>query len=315
MRLEQRRQGSAAGTRPRRQRRARRVHARSCVDLLQPVVRHVVHEVRHQRVRDESCRGHALVDDLRRHGLLHQLLAALARPLAADVPMHEELGRHDVQPLAHVLADAQHRLAALAGRVLGFVVVFDAAQVLGQRLAARLALHVGECLVRRIGIALQDQQPRGQIGFVLGQRVLEHPTLLSVHRLGARAELPGLQPRELERDALDLRVLEQDLAVPPGDVLVLRGNHRVARVQLLVALGQLREQRGGQLCHGALVQTFEVLGLERVHIEHVPIVGSELACCHRATSNCRARHTFPGDARGARSHARDALHVLQALPG
>ena len=105
------------------------------------------------------------------------------------------------------------------------------------------------------------------------------------------------------------------LAVPPGDVLVLRGNHRVARVQLLVALGQLREQRGGQLCHGALVQTFEVLGLERVHIEHVPIVGSELACCHRATSNCRARHTFPGDARGARSHARDALHVLQALPG
>ena len=137
--------------------------------------------------------------------------------------MHEELGRHDIEPLAHVFSDAHHRLAALrrgASGVLGFVAVNDAAQVLGQLLAARLAL--GRRLwLWRWHMALQDLQLGLQVRLVLGQDVLKHLALLGVHGLGAGTELPGLQARELEGDALDLGVLELDLAIAPGNVLIL----------------------------------------------------------------------------------------------
>ena len=86
-------------------------------------------------------------------------LAAPAGPLAVDVPVHEELRRHDVQPLADVLADAHHRLAAVrcrAGGVLGLVVVLDAAQMLGQRLALgwrRCSAWLGACAVQACSAA------------------------------------------------------------------------------------------------------------------------------------------------------------------
>ena len=49
-------------------------------------------------------------DDLRIGRLLHQTpdplaLASSGRPLAVDVAVHEESGRHDVQAFADVLAD------------------------------------------------------------------------------------------------------------------------------------------------------------------------------------------------------------------
>jgi len=49
-----------------------------------------------------------------------------------------------------------------------------------------------------------------QAGLVGGTRLLEDVTLLGVHALGPGAELPGLEPRQLERDALDLRVSPLD---------------------------------------------------------------------------------------------------------
>ncbi len=125
---------------PGRQRRARRVHARARVDLLLPVVGQVIDVARHQRVGEQARVGHALVDDLRLGGLLLQGLAALAGPLPVDMPMHDELRGHDVQPLAHVFADALHRLAAGAARARGLVVVLDAAQILGQPGAALASL-------------------------------------------------------------------------------------------------------------------------------------------------------------------------------
>ena len=98
----------------------------------------MVDEAADQGVRHQAGGGHATVDDLRRHGLLHQQLAAAAGPLTTDMAVHEELCRHDIQPLAHVLAHAHHRLAAIrrrAGGVLGLVLVFDTHQVFGQGLA------------------------------------------------------------------------------------------------------------------------------------------------------------------------------------
>lgn len=64
------------------------MNAGTGVDLLLAVVRNVVDETAHGRVRHQTGRGHALVNDLCVHRLLHQGLAALAGPLAPNVAMH-----------------------------------------------------------------------------------------------------------------------------------------------------------------------------------------------------------------------------------
>jgi hypothetical protein len=120
-------------------------------------------------------------------------------------------------------------------------------------------------------------------------------------KFGARTELPGLELCELQRQAFELGVLEPDLAIAAGNLVVLGS--------------QLREQRRGQLGDGARAQPFEGLRVERVHIEHADIVGSPAARGHGASANCPARG-LPRRTRGSAfsSHAADALHVLQALP-
>ena len=125
------------------------------------------------------------------------------------------------QPLADVPADAHHGLAAAlggAGGVLGLDALLHARQVRRQRLA--LGLAAGFLVWRRgpaAGLRLQGGKLGFQAGLVGGQRLLEDLALLGVHALGLGAELPGLQPRQLEGDALDLRVA-------PFDRLQLRIN-------------------------------------------------------------------------------------------
>ncbi len=100
MQLVQRLELCTARAAPGGQRRARRVHARSRVDRLLPVVRQVVNEAADQRVRHQPTGRDAAIDHVRFDGLLSDLLAAPAGPLAVDVPVHEELGRDDVELLA-----------------------------------------------------------------------------------------------------------------------------------------------------------------------------------------------------------------------
>ena len=187
--------------------------------------------------------------------------------------MDEELSRHDVQPLAHVLAHALHRLAALcggAGGVLGLVVVLDAHQVLGQCLPPGLAPGFGCWRRRRDCLRLQGFELRLQAGFVGRQRLLEQLALLGVHGLGAGRELPRLQPRQLERDALDLGVLEFDGPVALGDLLALR------RDSLALGMDLRKHLRGhfGQRRRAETVQVlgFEARGCECGRLEHVRIV-------------------------------------------
>lgn len=158
--------------------------------------------------------------------------------------MDEELGRHDVQALAHVLPDARHRAAAaglLAVGAVGLVAVFDAPQMIGQRLTARLTrcrLRLGIAVV--IGRCFQTQllQLGAQALLVLDQRFLAETPLLGVHRLGAGAELPALQSSQLEGDLLDLGIAPDDVAVLALQQVARLGQLAIAINRSLVAQGE-----------------------------------------------------------------------------
>jgi len=148
--------------------------------------------------------------------------------------------------------------------------MFHAAQVLGQRLPAwglgRLLGRSG----RRLG---QSRLQRGelclQVRLVLDQRVQEQLPLLRVHRLGARAELPPLEPRQLEGDLLDLGVPPHDLAR-----LLLHAHQQVLR----------------QTLEGFWRQPLQVLTLERVDAMHAPMLPAGDVPRHPQLQQLRARH-------------------------
>jgi hypothetical protein len=171
-------------------------------------------------VRQQPAGGDAALDDLRHARGLLEHLAVPARPLAVDVAVHEELGRHDVQPLGDVFTDALHGPPAavlLAVGAVGLVVVLDTAQMFGQCIAAGLARRRlglgagGRC--GGLSFAAQPFELRAQAGLVLGQRLLEQAPLVGAHGLGLRAVGPALQARQLEVDLLDLGLAQRDLAV------------------------------------------------------------------------------------------------------
>jgi hypothetical protein len=175
------------------------------------VVGNVINESAHQGVGDQALSGHALVDDVRCNGFLHQCLAGFASPLATNVAMDEELSGHDVQLLAHVFANAHHGLAAIAGGVLGFVVMVHAAQMFGQCLAFGLACwRFASRLALDTRLALQSFKLGLKTGLVSGQGFFEQLSLLCIHAFGLGGKAPGLQARQIKHDALDLDVTELD---------------------------------------------------------------------------------------------------------
>lgn len=74
------------------------------------------------------------------------------------------------------------------------MLVLDAAQVIGNRLAAWSVLcrRLSWCGVAGARLALQCSQLRFQAGLILAQRLFEHLALLGVHALGLGAEAPSL---------------------------------------------------------------------------------------------------------------------------
>jgi len=187
----------------------------------------------------QGRRWQRVVKDLGRSTLLHHQLAALADPFAPNLALHEELRRHNVQPLADVFSHAHHGLAAFwrwAVRVLGLHPAVYPRQVCRQCFALGLAawLLVWCTGVYGGGCGLQGRQLRLQAGLISGQCLLEDGALLGVHALGLGAKLPGLQARELKRDALDLGVSPLDGLRIRVDPSSLRSNVPA----LLVDLGQ-----------------------------------------------------------------------------
>ena len=155
--------------------------------------------------------------------------------------------------------------------------VLHALQVFGQRLAFGLALgNRFSCrgFALRAALALQRFELGLQAGLVSGQRFLEQLALLGAHALGPGAKTPGLQARELVRDALNLDVAQLDGVRLEVDLLAL-----LADVSAL-----FRNVAKHLCCHfGQCIkaQTLQVLGFEFVHVEHVCIVQNKPAQHHQ----------------------------------
>lgn len=208
-----------------------------------------------------------------------------AGPLAVDVAVHEELGRHDIQSLRDVFTDALHGTPTallLAVGVLGLMAMLDAAQMGRQRVATRLArwgLGLGAGGHRsHLGFTAQTFELRTQRRFVLAQRFLEQAALVCVHGLGLGAVGPALEPGQLEVDLLDLGLSQRDLPVLALQKCVALGQRLVTLGQLLrlvlLLLLKLGNQRGD-------------LGRQALRIDG----SSTTHALHRARcSRCKHRH-------------------------
>jgi|APLak6261683748_1056154.scaffolds.fasta_scaffold00297_2 hypothetical protein len=123
-------------------------------------------------------------------GRLHDLLTALAHPLAADVALDGEDARLVVQLLGHVLADALHGLATAAGCALWFVAHFAARQLRRQLLTPRLlTLACGLGGLQRVDLGSDGRQ----IGI---QRLVQQALLLGAELLALRRELQARRIRQ-----------------------------------------------------------------------------------------------------------------------
>ena len=132
-------------------------------------------------------------------------------------------------------------------------------------LAAGLLLGCTGAGGAALGGGMQGCELGLQAGLVSGQRLLEDVALLGVHGLGLGTELPGLQPRQLEGDALDLCVTPLDGLRLRFDPLVLFANV----FALLANVGQHFRCNDGQF---ASAERLDILSCDRMYIEHAAIV-------------------------------------------
>src|SRR3954453_3479097 len=141
-------------------------------DLALPVERDAVAVLGHQHLDQQRLSGQAAGDDARRRRLLvNALLTAPAGIAGPDGHQHPELGRHDVEPLAPVLADPPHLLVATWAMAVGKVQhLLDPLQVrrqvaavaapLGMRLAATRGWVV---VARRRWSGWRRRESQGQL--------------------------------------------------------------------------------------------------------------------------------------------------------
>lgn len=118
--------------------------------------------------------------------------------------MHKELRRFDIQLLGHFLAQQAQGLAAVpAGAGLGFMAVFDAGQVLRQRLPTGSG-------ARGTRLGLQGFDALLQFGLVARPGFFEQGALLGVQRFRPDPEPDPFMVSQLQLQRLDqqFRVLQ-----------------------------------------------------------------------------------------------------------
>ena len=133
--------------------RAVKLNALAGADLSLPVERQMIGIFANEHLRDCRLRRRSALDQARRRRRLHHHV--LASPAAIFGPAndeHAELRRHDIEPLAGILADPVQRLtAARASAVFDIDHHLDARQMLGKRPAVDAALCGSACALGRIG--------------------------------------------------------------------------------------------------------------------------------------------------------------------
>ncbi len=199
-----------------------------------------------------------VIDHQRARPATQELARMLPGPTAAVVVDHQRLARAAIHPhvgavglararlklghrglmrrfavelLADLLADALEHVALRAQPGVDLVVVFDALQVAGQRLAFRAAFVRAAPLViggAVLGLLLLLQQ-RLRLG-------IEQLALLAVQALAGLAEAPALQPRHLQAQRRILERLALGLARQLLDETACVKRRRVVaqRAQLVV---------------------------------------------------------------------------------
>ena len=158
--------------------------------------------------------------------------------------------------------------------VLGLDALVHARQMGRQCLALGLAAWLLVGCTGAWGGVLQSLELGLKARLVGGQRLLEDVALLGVHGFSFGAELPGLQPGQLERDALDLRV-------PPLDGLGLGVDALALLADVLALLSDVGEQLRGDCAQFTRAQRLEVLGFDRLHIEHAALLNARWQYDHR----------------------------------
>ena len=161
----------------------------------------------HQHVGQQACGGEAFVDDLSRHGGLHQALAGAAGPLAAHMALDREDARGVVKLLGHILADAFHLAATGAGGGVGFVADLGAGQLWGQCLALGPALGGG---LGGRGAGLQLGQFLFQGGDVGLNGFFKQGALLGIELFALHAEANAPQLGQLKAEFVDLGVSQRN---------------------------------------------------------------------------------------------------------
>ena len=129
-------------------------------------------------------------------------LTGPAGVLRADVAMHDELRRDDVELFTHILADFNQRRTAFAASArFRLMPMFDARQVIGQWLpTGAFAFAFGAGLGLRGGL-FGFGFAGGNVG---GQSFLKQVALFRVQRLALGAETDAAQMGEFEGERLDL---------------------------------------------------------------------------------------------------------------
>jgi|GEM_PF-6255994 len=184
----------------------------------------------------QAGRAQPAIDYRRRNWLGRDGVARAARVLRADMAVHEEARRLDVELLGDILTDLDERMAALAASARGgLVAVLDARQVRRQRLPTGRLLR----FALRSNLAGQMIEFRFQGGQIGVPALLEQFALLGREGFALVGETDALVVRQLQREYGDLDVGGADALGIAGSLL----GQLLNQLRIMPRTGQRRRQR------------------------------------------------------------------------
>ena len=228
-----------------------------------------------EHLREQARRRDPLVDDVRRHRLLDQPLAAAADPLVTDMLLDRKHAWRIVEFFAHILTETLQAATAAAMRLAGFMSNDAPRERSGQRNATRLFF---ECRDAR---QLQRLDPERDCLDIRIDGFIQKRALHDIELLAVPTEAIAFQSRHLMRQLIDLPLLVFELIVAPCNDGGLRAEYSVLLTDLRIAFSKLREEGRGQITQ-----------LICVHLNELARGLHGLKCCHILGDFNRLRSAF-----------------------